>query len=139
MQLTITSVDYAPGDLYAQVPIVVDLVRQIPGDDRPDYWLGALKTPIHWLVENHVREVTHLVVAARWEGTTIAAGAQSLPIGIAYVTDQSVLNDAHLNLATCAYVAIGLSSETSGGVEPKPLKQILAGTISRAFGTGKRT
>lgn len=139
MQLTITSVDYAPEDLYEQVPIVVELIRQIPGDDRPDYWLGALRTPVRWLVENHVREVTHLVVAARWQGTTIAVEVQNLPIAIAYVTDQSVLNDTHLDFAKCAYVAIGLSSETGGGVEPKPLKQVLAGTIARAFGTGKRT
>lgn len=88
MQLTITSVDYAPEDLYDQVPMMVDLIREIPGHDRPDYWLGALKTPIRWLVENQVREVTHLVVAARWEGTRIDVGVQSLPIGIAYVTDQ---------------------------------------------------
>ena len=138
MQLTITSVDYAPRDLHEQVPIVVDLIREIPGDDRPDYWLAALKTPIRWLVENHVREVTHLVIAARWEGTTIGAGAQSLPIGIAYVTDQSVLDDEHLDLAKCAYVAIGLSSESGDGVEPRPLRDILAGTIARAFGTGRR-
>src|SRR5262249_49816159 len=30
-------------DLYEQVPIVVNLIRQMPGDDREDYWLGVLK------------------------------------------------------------------------------------------------
>jgi hypothetical protein len=139
MELTITSVDHAPEDLYDQVPLVVDLIREIPGDDRPDYWLGALRTPIRWLVDNHIREVTHLVLAARWQGTAIAVGAENLPIGIAYVTDQSVLNDAHLKLSKCAYVAIGLSTETGGGAQPKPLKDILAGTISRGFGTVKPT
>jgi hypothetical protein len=139
MQLTITSVDYAPGDLYEQVPLVVDLIRQIPGDDRPDYWLGALQTPIRWLVENQPREVTHLIVAARWQGTAIDVGVENLPVGIAYVTDQSVLSDDHLDLAKCTYVAIGISTETGGGTKLKPLKQMLAGTIARAFGTGKPT
>jgi restriction system protein len=45
MQLTITSIDYALEDLYDQVPIVVDLIRQLPGDDRPDYWIGAPQVP----------------------------------------------------------------------------------------------
>jgi hypothetical protein len=139
MQLTITSVDYAPEDLYDQVPILVDLIRELPGPDRPDYWLGSLRTPLRWLVENRAREITHLVVAARWGGTRIGAGVQDLPIGIAYVTDPSVLHDTQLALAKCAYVAIGLASETSGGGEARPLREILAGTITRAFGTGKRT
>lgn len=139
MQLTITSVDYAPEDLYEQVPLVVDMIREIPGDDRPDYWLGSLRTPIRWLVDNHIREVTHLVLAARWQGTAIAVGAENLPVGIAYVTDQSVLDDKQLDLAKCVYVAIGISTETRGGAKPKPLKDILAGTITRAFGTRKRT
>jgi len=139
MQLTITSVDYAPEDLYEQVPIVVDLIREIPGHDRPDYWLGTLRTPLRWLVQNHVHEVTHVVVAARWEGTRVDAGVQNLPVGIAYVTDQSVLDDTQLDLAKCVYVAIGLSSETAGGAEPRPLREILAGTIARAFGSGQRT
>lgn len=139
MQLTITTVDYAPEDLYEQVPFVVDLIRQVPGDDRPDYWVGALHVPIRWLVDNHVREVTHLVVAARWQGTEIAPGAENLPVGIAYVTDPSVLNDEHLDLAKCAYVAIGISTETGGGAKPTPLKEILSGRIARGFGTGKPT
>ena len=139
MQLTITTVDYAPEELYRQVPIVVDLLRQIPGDDRPDYWIGAVRTPISWLVDNRPRAVTHLVVAARWEGTSIGPGARELPIGIAYIVDQSLLDDDRLDLAKCSYVAIGLSSETSRGdtSRPRPLRQILAGTIARAFGTGR--
>ncbi len=139
MQLTITTVDYAPEDLYEQVPFVVDLIRQVPGNDRPDYWVGALQVPIRWLVDNQVREVTHLIVAARWQGTAIAPGAENLPVGIAYVTDPSVLNDEHLDLAKCAYVAIGISTDTGGGAKAKPLKEVLAGRIARSFGTGKST
>lgn len=131
MQLTITSVDYAPADLYDQVPLVVDLMREIPGDDRPDYWVGALRTPIRWLVENRVREVTHLVVSARWVGTSFATGVENLPVGIAYVTDLSVLDDAQLDFAKCAYVAIGIATETGHGSKPKTLTQFLAGA-SRA-------
>ena len=40
MQLTITSVDYAPEELDEQIPIVAELLRELPGDDRPNYWLA---------------------------------------------------------------------------------------------------
>ena len=114
MRLTVTSVDYAPEDLYGQVPITIDLIRQIPGDDRPDYWLGTLARPIRWVVNDQTQEVTHVVVGARLEGRMIAAGLQGLPINIAYVTDQSVLDDAHLDFLKSAYKPVGTASETSG-------------------------
>ena len=44
MQLTITVVDHAPADLYGQVPLTIELLRETPGTDRPDYWLGELRT-----------------------------------------------------------------------------------------------
>jgi hypothetical protein len=52
MKITIDSVDYAPDDLYDQVPIVAWLTRQVPGDDRPDYWLCELVRPISWATPN---------------------------------------------------------------------------------------
>jgi hypothetical protein len=137
MQLTISSVDYAPEGLYDQVPIVADLIRELPGDDRPDYWLAKTQRPIRWVKDNIEHSVTHLVLAARWAGTRIESGAEQLPVGIAYVTDLTVLHDCRLDLKKCAYVAIGISSETSGGRATRPLTSVLTGYIGRAFGTGK--
>jgi hypothetical protein len=120
MQLTITSVDYAPEELHEQVPLVVDLLRRIPGEDRPDYWIGAARTPIRWVVDSHSREVTHLVVAARWEGTAIGPGFRNLPIGVAYVTDPTLLEEDRLDFAKCRYVAIGIASESGGERQVRP-------------------
>lgn len=136
MQLTISLVDYAPGDLYDQVPIVADLIREIPGEDRPDYWIAKVQHPITWLKDNIPQEITHLILAARWQGTSIAPGVENLPVGIAYVTDLSLLDDGHLDFKKCAYVAIGISTETSGDKPLKKLRSILTGSIARAFGTG---
>lgn len=137
MQLTISSVDYAPEELYEQTPIVVDLVRQIPGDDRPDYWIGTVQRPIHYIKNNVERSITHLILAARWAGTHISPNAQQLPIGIAFVMDSTLLDDAKLDLKKCDYVAIGTSSETSGGRGARPLTSTLAGRLGRAFGLWK--
>jgi len=138
VQLTISTVDYAPEELHEQTPLVVDLLRELPGDDRPDYWLGAARTPIRWIHESLERQITHLVLAARWEGTRIEPGANDLPVGIAFVTDQSLLDDQRLDFSKCAYVAIGLSTETGGGHSVGRPRALLAGTIGRFFGTGNQ-
>lgn len=138
MELTIVSVDYAPHELEEQTPIVVKLLREIPGDDRPDYWLGKVKIPIRWIYHNQEREITHLVLAARWEGTTIEPKVRDLPVGIAYVTDITLLDDQHLDFNKCEYVAIGFSHETGNGEPIKKNTDILAGTIGRFFGTGNQ-
>jgi hypothetical protein len=138
MELTISSVDYAPEDLYEQTPFVVDMLRELPGKDRPDYWLAKARTPIRWLHQNHERSITHIIVTARWEGTRLTAGVQQIPVGIAYVTDESLLTDSRLDFSKCAYVAIGLAHDTSGGKPAEKPHQILGGTIGRFFGMGNQ-
>ncbi|HEY9285057.1 MAG TPA: hypothetical protein VIP46_16515 [Pyrinomonadaceae bacterium] len=111
MRVRITSVDYAPDELYEQTPFEAVLLREIPGPDRPDYWLAALPEPIRWLRNGVGISVRHLVLAARWEGTRISRGMSNMPVGIAYVVDESVLEDAKLDFGKCEYVAIGVADE----------------------------
>jgi hypothetical protein len=139
MKLKITSVDHAPSELHDQVPFAVKLLRQLPGPDRPDYWLGEIEGGLRWIDANIEREVRHVILAARWVGTQIEPHVEHLPIGIAYVTDAAQLQDAAVSFEKCKYVAIGLASEVEGGRKPKPLTQILAGTIGRAFGMGRKS
>lgn len=139
MELTITSVDYAPAELHEQTPLVVTLLREIPGEDRPDYWLGEMRKPIRWSHENCDKKITHVVLAARWKGTRIEPNVQNLPVGIAYVTDQSVLSDSKLQFGKCSYVAIGIAHETGGGEPIEENKNILAGTIGKFFGMGDKS
>jgi hypothetical protein len=111
MKINVTSVDYAPPELEGQTPFHVELLRKIPGSDRPDYWLGVAAQPIRWLKEGREVQVTHIVVSARWQGTQIGPGMKQMPIGIAYVTDSSILDDSFLDFKKCAYVAIGVADE----------------------------
>lgn len=136
MQLTITTVDYAPEELYDQTPLVVQVLRELPGPDRPDYWLGELEKPLRWLDDNVERQITHLVLAARWEGTRIEPGAENLPVGIAYVTDDTLLDDSVVAFEKCTYIAIGISTETESGKPPRKLTETISGSIGKAFGTG---
>lgn len=138
MTLTITSVDHAPGDLHEQTPLIVELLRELPGDDRPDYWLARPRSPLRWLHQNHQRQIAHLVLAARWEGLRIERGVRNLPVGIAYVTDESLLDDSRLDFSKCSYVAIGLCHDTTAGAPVERPRGILAGTVGRLFGKGRR-
>ena|SRR5687767_2035307 len=114
MRILVTSVDYAPDDLYDQTPFEANLIREIPGPDRSDYWLSSLPKPIRWLNDGVQTSVDYLVLCARWEGTRIGAGMKSLPVGIAYVVDDTLLKDTRLTFDKCKYVAIGAADEITG-------------------------
>ena len=103
----ILNADYEPEDLAAQLPRVGILLRQIPGRDRPDYWLAALDTPLSWNDSGTTREIKHVVLAARYVGQSISLPVRRLTTGISYVVDESVLDDKELDFHKCRYVAIG--------------------------------
>ncbi len=135
MQLNITEVDYSPADLDKQIPFIIDLMRQMLGDDRPDYWLGHLQKPLRWNDGNIEREITHIVVAARWVGTKIKPSIRNLPVGLAYVMDLSLLEDSTLDLNKCKYIAIGLADELTGG--SGGIIGAISRLISRIFNSGE--
>ncbi len=106
-RLRITSVDSAPEDLYGQVPFTAKLLRKVAGPDKPDYWLAELENPLSWIDAGALRQITHIVLASRYEGQTITEDFTRLIVGLAYVTDTSVLSDADLTFTKCRYVATG--------------------------------
>jgi len=114
MKLVVASVDYCPEELYDQAPFVIRLIRRMPEPARSDYWLGALDAPLKWNDGGLERSVSHVVVAARWVGTSIAPSIRRLPIGISYVTDQSLLGDETLSSEKFRYVAVGIVDEVEG-------------------------
>jgi len=73
-----------------------------------NYWLAELKTPISWTKDGVTRTIHHLLLAARWEGTSIEPGAK-IPVNIAYVTNDAVLSSEVLDLSHAEYVAIGMA------------------------------
>jgi len=110
LNVVIRSVDHAPDDLDDQLPIRARLVRMLSGTDTRgrNYWLAQLKTPISWTKDGVTRTIHHLLLAARWEGTSIEPGAK-IPVNIAYVTNDAVLSSEVLDLAHAEYVAIGMA------------------------------
>lgn len=111
MLLTIVSIDDPP-ELAMQSPVVVRLVRQIPGPDRPDYWLAEVLQPLQVVLNDQTTDISHVVLTARRQGAAITSGVQQLPVNIAYVVDPALLAEATLDLAKCRYVAIGTCSDS---------------------------
>ena len=108
VNIVIKSVDHAPDDLGTQTPLRGRLLRTIAGHNRSNCWLVELRTPVSWTTDGATRTIRHLVVWARWQGTSIGPGA-ALPVGIAYVIDDSIFQSTSFDSAQAEYVAIGFA------------------------------
>ena len=106
MRFSVTSVDGAE-DFDGALPFKGTILRQLPGSDRPDYFLAVLDTPFIWKKEKKL--ISHIVICARWVGGVLSATMSHTPVDIAYVTDESVLSDAKLDFQKCYYAAIGVA------------------------------
>ena len=108
-RVSVSDVDSAAVELSAQAPFDVELIRKLPGPDRPDYWLGSLPRPLRWTHEGQQRLVTHVVLAAGMQGTPL--GREPTLVGIAYVTDMTILDDTSLDFRKCVHVAMGTARQ----------------------------
>jgi hypothetical protein len=129
-KVRITRFDDAPNELTWQLPVAGELYRLMPGPDRPDYSLMLLERPLLFYppegfdldrvgAERRVEdrqgrrmvEVHALVLTARFVGQQLHPGMAELPVNVAYVLDQSLAQDASVDLAKIAYAAVGLLTE----------------------------
>ena len=138
MELNLRSVAFKTGDKSDQIPLRVTLLRQIPGPDRPDYWLGALQKPFQWISgsEPGAFEIKYLVLATQWQETSVRAGVTRLPVGIAYVVDPTLLEDRELDLDKIRYVADGVADDPDAPAPPESWPSKVAGVIAGMFGSG---
>lgn len=123
--LVFDELEVGPHDLAGQLPLEGELLYPIPGPDRPDYCLVLLRRPLTFRLPadvdpsrfapeflSHlpdggvVATVPLLVIAARYQGTQIAPDLKDLWVNVAYVTDNSVAQDAQLDFSKVHYAAI---------------------------------
>ena len=107
IMLRLIDADYEPEDLKAQLPCVITLIREMPGIDRTDYWLAKTEKQI----EYNDKVIDYVIVAARFVGVTIKKGCGHVLLGMAYVTDMSLLDDEKLDFNKWEYVAICSADE----------------------------
>jgi len=134
MELIVRGLAFKSGARSDAGELSVTLLRELHGPDRPDYWLGALSQPVHWVSEaGGSFEVTHIVLASQWEGTRVRAGVTRLPVGIAYVLDPSLLDDEQLDVSKISYVATGVADDADSGRSESPTSTV-ARVTARLFG-----
>ena len=107
MKIQLINCESAPQDMEAQMPITCTLMRTIPEARRADYWLAKCKKPVSY--ENVM--VNYLVVAPRFVGDEIKKGMGQVVVGVAYVMDETLIQDDELNFDKCRYVAICTAKE----------------------------
>lgn len=112
MKAVLLSVDYAPEDLYAQVPFEAELLRELPGPDRTDYWLARLERPLRYARDDAEREIRYLILASRYVEESIRAGIGRIVVGIAYVLDDAQTGLPAVDMSKCLYAAIGEAEVT---------------------------
>ena len=127
MRVRVTKIDDGPLELSGQTPFEVEIVRCIPGPDRPDYWLGRLEQPLTWNQEESQRTVTYVLLAAKLVGMHVRPGMRNVPVGIAYVTDESLLQDKDLQFSKCAYVAVGIAEDVTRSFWRSVLSRLRSG------------
>ncbi|WP_018127417.1 hypothetical protein [Balneola vulgaris] len=107
--IEISNVEKGPKELMLQLPIQAEVVKQLPGKDRPDYFLAKLESPVLWVdkARGINLEISYMVICSKFKGQKIDNGMKDLKIAIAYVIDDSIINDNLLSLKKLKYVAIG--------------------------------
>lgn len=102
IKLRLIDCDYAPEDMEKQLPVSCQLIRMIPGNDRPDYWIAKCDRSIKYGDST----IKYLVLAPRFVGAKIEKGMGTIAVNVAYVIDETITQDTTLNFDKCRYVAI---------------------------------
>lgn len=133
-EVTIVKVETGPADLAVQLPLVARVLRTVPGPDRADYSLAALRRPLRLrsTVEvltsagvdlagvdprtttvhddgSVVSQVYGLVLAPRAAGVVLAHAwgtVTSVEVATALVLDPSQMADRSLRLEKVFYAAV---------------------------------
>lgn len=106
MKLLISSVDTGPDELTSALPINARLVRQLPGPDRPDYWLVQIVSPLSLQVRGKQIECKHAVIAARFFGYSLDLPTVSIAIGFAIVVDDAQIIEPEVKFQYIEYLAV---------------------------------
>ncbi|SJN27891.1 hypothetical protein FM104_05780 [Microbacterium esteraromaticum] len=135
-RLRIVEAETGPADLPAQLPAEARLLRQVPGPDRPDYFFAVLdeaiayRTTLVALQEQGVNpdaadprlirinddgsvdlRIFGIVFAGRIAGEAPHAGMKNFPVSLAYVIDNSAIQDGALDFAKIVYAAVAFITD----------------------------
>jgi len=106
LKVILTQFENAPSWLDSYSSLTLKPLRPLSSSDGSQYILSELVTPI----VRAERTITHFVVGARMKGEKLRKGAKDLPVNIAIVTDNSLLDDDEMDFEKGEFIAHGIGS-----------------------------
>lgn len=106
MRMTLHSLDTGPEDFSRALPVSGAVLRRIPGKDNPDYYLVKLDNSVQLETSKGKMMVSFLIITPYMVGDSIRPGNR-LGVNMAYVIDETVIEDAELQFSKVDHVAIG--------------------------------
>lgn len=108
----ITDIDTGSVELRESLPIEGMIFDKLDHEDGSEYYLATLKEPF----QSEDREITYIIIGARNLGEHIAPKMKDFPINIAYVIDNSIINQKNMDFSKGQFAAIGFATDISNGV-----------------------
>lgn len=105
MLLLIDSFDGLPPGGYE--PMAIDVIRQLESDDGSEWWLGRIQNEISYVKDGHELTIKYVIVAPGWIGMTFNGDFDGYRVNLAYVIDESLLEDSKIDFTKTDYVAFG--------------------------------
>ncbi len=102
LKVQLIECDCAVEDMKEQLPVTCQLLRMIPGADRPDYWLAKCEKPMSF----NGKTINYLIVGTRFCGQAIKKDIGTVTLNVAYVLNETLINDARLDFSKAQPAAI---------------------------------
>ncbi len=84
----------------------VDFIKHLKNNDGSDYLLCKLLSKI-----KHKEMITHVIIGGRFEGGKIQKNIEMLPVNIAYVINNKLLNENYMDFSKGEFVGIGEATD----------------------------
>lgn len=132
----VTKLDLGPEEFAEVLPLRAQLVRVMPGSDRPDYLLCTTERAIPFrppagfdLRRAHPSFLTQdargdliaiqaVVICTRLVGDGFHVGMKDVAVNIAYVIDMSLGTDTSVDFAKLEFAAVGFIDDSPDDAQP---------------------
>ncbi len=102
----VVSIDDGSQELHTSLPISAVIINKMQSPDGGEYYLASLKEPLL----SDKREVSYIIVGARFMDTGISPAMKDLPINIALVTNNDLAEEEVMDFDKAEFAAIGTAT-----------------------------
>ena len=109
LYFSINDIDTGPIELRERLPVAGMIFEKLNHVDGSEYYLATLKK----LFQSEGRKITYIIVGARNLGEYISPKMKDFAVNIAYVIDDSLINQKNMDFNKGEFAAIGFATDIS--------------------------